>query len=493
LVRDTGLLKNRRFLVAEPPWRASLFAALLLGATFLAIRSDTAAGMTLKFLFAKLVYSTSDGAVLFLLGFSAIALLCRYLNLSLRWSAMTSLLTWAGLSIGYGMHLVATVAYHVEHRIPFSAHVYHWSAGVNSYSALQHSHLGKAAMARFSWLLPDQVNYDAGGALADAVPPVLAWTISLAFLAALTGALLRMPAFQRAYGHRPALTIAYLIAATTAVKSIFDGGVLAYAVPPSLVLLWSFFFNRDEHEWLHFWRARGPMIGVVLLAGYASFWIGLTPDDSFPLLGPWLFVVAVLILLMTVAWRGITAWLGRSVLLAYLLVNCAFDYGDNLEPLLRKPTVDYRVATFDIAGNWTLQPIDQLRDLPVFKIYQALGDDPWKPRKTLLWKDSTQGSTKLGASIRLLDWSTEHGSLAPIPALRIASIAIADNDWIDVEVATTTAALPPLLTYGIGNALTKNNYYVWLYQVDLLLRKAGWQSYVLLPHTSGNILAHAGM
>lgn len=472
---------------------ATLYPVVLPVLAFFAIGADNALGLTLKFLLAKLVYSTSDGAVLFLLGFMAAALLCRHLRLSARWSRGAVPLMLAGILVGYGAHLAATLVYHAEHQVPLDAHVYHWSAGSNSYTALLHSHVGKAAMARFAGWLPGNANYDVGTALAGASHPLLVWAIGLGFLAALAGALLRMPAIQAGYGQRPALTLAYLLAAATAVKSIFDGGVLAYAVLPSLVVLASFVLNRDASAWTSFWRRYGLTVGVPGVAGYASLWIGLSPGSDLPLFGPWLFYLAALATLMTWSWRGSVAWGVRAALIAYLLVNTAFDIGDNLEPLLHKPTPDLRIATFDAAGHWTLHETAPLHDLPIFKIYRALGDDPWKPRKTLLWKRNAAGSSRISVAVRPIDWDAAQGHLASTPSLRIVSLAVAGNEWVVVELAATAATLPPILSYGIGSVLTKNNYYVWLYQADLLFRQAGWPAYVLLPLTLGNSPARAGM
>lgn len=472
---------------------SSAVSFAVLAATFCLLQTDTQAGLILKFFVSKLVYSTSDASALFLLGFAGIALLFRHLNLPGRYAALATMLIWGGMLLGYGTNLASTIAYHVGHHVPFSAHVYHWSEGANSYTALMHSHLGKSAIAATTGTLSGSANYDTGNALAGSVSPIQFWLIGTAFVAALAGSLLWMPVFHARFGRRPALTAAYLIAAATAVKSILDGGLLAYSVLPAILLIGSFHFSLDQRAWRAFWHRRGWLVGFIVLSGYVYLWVGLTADDNIPLFGPWLFFIILLILLTTTSWEGVTAWISRGVLMAYLLANWTYDYGDNLAPLLREVGVDHRAASFDPSGRGIPQSLAPWHGKPVFQAYRGLGDDPWKPRAILLWELPARGLNTFQTSLRLLSWEGDGGEFKPTPALEIRRIATANNGWLAIDIAgTPTTELPPIFMYGSGNALSKNNYYVWLYQIDLLLRRSGWRSYILLPHTAGNASAAPG-
>jgi hypothetical protein len=169
------------------------------------------------------------------------------------------------------------------------------------------------------------------------------------------------------------------------------------------------------------------------------------------------------------------------------LINWIFDYGDNLAPLLREVGSEHRAARFDAAGNGVLQPLAAWYGKPVFLAYRGLGDDPWKPRTSLLWEIPTRGENTFHASLRLLSWTGNGGEFSSAPELKITRIARGDRGWLDIDIAgISTHELPPIFLFGSGNALSKNNYYVWLYQIDQLLRRSGWHSYVLLPHTAGN-------
>ena len=282
----------------------------VLATTFGLLQTDTQPGLILKFFVSKLVYSTSDAAALFLLGFAAVALLFRHLKLSKRLVTAAPMLIWGGMLLGYGTNLLVTIAYHLEHHIPFSAHIYHWSEGANSYTALLHSHLGKSAIAAITGTLSGSANYDTGNALAGSVPQIQVWLIGAGFLATLAGSLLWMPVFHVRFGQRPALTAAYLISTATAVKSILDGGLLAYSVLPAMLLMGSFHSFPDELSWRDFWRRRGWLIGFVVLGSYVYICLSLTADGDIPLFGPWLFFVVVLILLADSLRRWLLHWHG---------------------------------------------------------------------------------------------------------------------------------------------------------------------------------------
>ena len=442
--------------------------------------------MALKFIFAKLIYSTSAGAVLFFFGFVLIALACTRMRIPDDWSTNATRLAWLGLVGGYTLNLGVTLAYFIGHDIPLSAHAYHWSAGDNTYNSLLHSHLGKISMAPLVGLLPTAPHYDTGIALASSLSPVIGPLISAAFLLACIGVLLHMPAIHAAYGRDTLLMLVFLLAASNALKSLLDGGLLAYAVPPSLVLLATFMNKRSSADWIRFWRRYGLVMSASVLGGYALLWIILTPGNKLPLIGPWLFFIVAMLMLATGAWRGWLAWLVRGLMMTYLLTNLLFDYGDNLAPLLQRAGPDIRIACFDGAGGWTSQAIDEFIGQPVFRIYRALGDDPWKPRRVLIWHASAIGSSNLTISVRLDEPVATKGTLAPTPALRVTGIAGDGAHWLTLDIATNTDGLPPILAFGIGNALTRSNYYVWLYQIDWMLRQGGWHTYLLLPHTSSN-------
>lgn len=183
-------------------------------------------------------------------------------------------------------------------------------------------------------------------------------------------------------------------------------------------------------------------------------------------------------------WR---AGLCCLTLLAYLALNATLDANANLLPLLSPVGPEHRAALFDASGKGHQQALTQWQGRPVHALYAGLGDDPWKPRKALVWTQPNPGLSSLSGGIRLLAMQGQQGQFSVTPSLQVSPIAPAGREWISLVFQNTGAGPPPNLPYGTASVLSRNNYYVWPYQADLLLRGSGWTDCILMPHTQGNV------
>ena len=52
--------------------------------------------------------------------------------------------------------------------------------------------------------------------------------------------------------------------------------------------------------------------------------------------------------------------------------------------------------------------------------------------------------------------------------------------------AIADAGLPPVFVAGQGNALSRNNYYVYLHQLSEALQRAGMSEFIVVPATGSN-------
>jgi|GEM_PF-1643889 len=246
-----------------------------------------------------------------------------------------------------------------------------------------------------------------------------------------------------------------------------------FAVPPSLLLVASVVAQPDDRHWSQFWLRRGWWLALLLPGAYGALWLHLSTSDV-PQFGAWLFLLVVMLLMMTGQWRGWRAWLCRLILLAYLSLNAMLNANANLMPLLAPVGPEHRAAVFDAAGSAQPQPLARWQGQAVHALYAALGDDPWKPRKALVWTQPSPGLNSLSVAIRLLGIEGQQGQIRATPSLQVAHIAPAGKEWVGLVFQSTATGLPPILPFGMANILSKNNYYVWLYQVGLLLRGSGW-------------------
>lgn len=450
---------------------ATLAASLLLG-------GDEAIALTSKFVLSKWVFSTSDGAQRFFLATTALLLVAATLPPHPAFSLWGRRLLLVGFLVGYSANLAATLLYFHHFDIPLSARLFHWDSGNNTFMSLTHSHIGKAALS----ILPEtwwaNTRYDVGAVLTTMIPTPFFWGIVFGFLCAAIGALCFMPHFWRQFGHRGSCAALWFLAITLSLKGLIDGGLLAYATPPALLLLLSFVITPDTEKWQIFWRRQGAIAAVVLSVGYATLDRMLTVTDSPPLWGPWLFLLAFFALLvLPKAGRG--RWVTRASLILYLGTNFLFAFGDQLAPLLRKTTpttvfVDFASATPDTRPSVTVAEA-----IPIYRLYQMQGDDPWKPNH-LLVAESTAGKRTLTAAILPLEWQGTKGTFLTAPYLGVMVEGLLPNGWVAIRFSVPDDFPLPLITTGNGGAIDHNNFYVWLYQIDGLLRASGWTSYLFI-------------
>jgi hypothetical protein len=196
-------------IVQANAWRG----ALLSGLALILVATGSQAGLIAHFLIGKLVYSTSDAATLFFLG---------YATLALAWSAasrrqQTSPRALIGLLVvcllvGHVTNLAVSLYYFQGHGLPLDAHVHHWLGSDNSYTSLMHSHLGKPSLALTANALGlSSARYDTGVALGGSLPSGVTAMIGGSFMIGLVAALALFPGLMARLDWQPTAVILYLV------------------------------------------------------------------------------------------------------------------------------------------------------------------------------------------------------------------------------------------------------------------------------------------
>lgn len=460
--------------------------AALCGAALAVAAAGEVPGLILHFLLGKLVYSTSNAATLFFLGYAALAL--TWAGFAGEREGRGGYALWllpACLALGHGVHLAASLAYYRVHGLSPDAHVHHWLDGVNSYTSLLHSHLGKPALAQAASLLGIATgSYDTGAALHASLPAAATLGIAVSFLLGLGCALWLFPRVMGRLEWHPAAVILYLTVSALSLKTLLDGGVLSYRVPPSLLLLGSLLRAPDRAGLARFWRGPGWKIALALLAAYLALWLRLSAERPIPSLGGLLFTLGFYGLLL--------AWLIASLrplagLLAglYLGFNLWVDARLNLLPYLEMAGPEHRMVLLDALGRPTPVDLEGMGGRPLVEVYARLGEDPLKPRRLLVWREAAAGSRELDCAIQPLSLAGAGGRLESTPALELTGARPLADGRLLLGLATPPG-LAPILVRGEGDALSRANYYVYLHQLDGILRRAGWREYILIPATASN-------
>lgn len=463
-------------------WRG----ALLSGLALILVATGSQAGLIAHFLIGKLVYSTSDAATLFFLGYAALAL---------AWSAVSGPpqtvpraligLLVVCLMVGHATNLAASLHYFQGHGLPLDAHVHHWLGSDNSYTSLMHSHLGKPSLALTANALGlASGRYDTGVALGGSLPGGVTALIGGSFLIGLVAALALFPGLMARLDWHPAAVILYLVTSSLCLKTQLDGGPLSYRVPPSALLLFSLLFTTNRERLQHFWRGPGWKLAFVLTAAYLLLWMQLSAERPIPSIGGLLFTLGVYGLLL--AWLiGRLRWLLAMPLLLYLGLNIWVDARLNLLPYLERFGSQHRVAVLQADGGITLPNPALLQGVALRDVYARLGEDPLKPRRVLIWRQHETGSHDLESVVQLIDLAGRTGKLIPAEGLKLSDIRLVGPGRLSLRV-TAPAQLAPILIHGEGDVLSRANYYVYLHALNGLLFKAGWHEYIMIPATASN-------
>ncbi len=461
--------------------------AVLLGVLALVlVASGSQAGLITHFLIGKLVYSTSDAATLFFLGYSTLALAWSTVSRRLQTSprALIGLLVVC-LLVGHVTNLAASLYYFQDHGLPLDAHVHHWLGSDNSYTSLMHSHLGKPSLALTANALGlSSGRYDTGVALGGSLPSGITAMIGGSFLIGMVAALALFPGLMARLDWHPAAVILYLVTSSLCLKTLLDGGPLSYRVPPSALLLLSLLFTTNRDRLQRFWCGPGWKLAFVLTAGYLLLWMQLSAERPIPSIGGLLFTLGVYGLLLV--WLiGRLRWLLAMPLLLYLGLNIWVDARLNLLPYLERFGPQHRVAVLQADGGITLPTPALFQGVALRDVYARLGEDPLKPRRVLIWRRHETGSHELESVVQLLALAGQAGKLIPTAGLGLSGIRLVGPGRLSLRV-TAPAQLAPILIHGEGDVLSRANYYVYLHTLNGILRRTGWHEYIMIPATASN-------
>jgi hypothetical protein len=474
-----------------PSLRCSVLIASTCAATIGLALASPAASVIVTWLVAPLFHGTSNGAALTFLAIVALGAvrLCAARAPSAESATRAERLgvvallaaVLLGNAAAIGGHFLALDAVDVPWR--FAA--YFWSGDTNTYSYWLHSHAGKAALTPWlEALLPATTSYDFGRGLGASLPGWVGAACGLA-VAAGTGLLLWLaPGIVARSGGGFAAAAVTIVAGSNCVKTIIDGGPLTYRFLPCFVALAAvaLTWERDALGRNVRWAL---VAGAVSIAGYCVLWWSVAPaggtvEPVFSLGA----LLAVLTLPSLVAVKPVAATMATlrrvAVVVAVVVVGASYLVTGALGPALYLAPLpaSYRATVVEPATLAT-------RVVPVggespLEVYARFGDDPLKPRRVFLSAPESAGSTSFMFLLSLV----ETGESQEIAAAPVAIDSVSGGDMspsTKLMVASVRSADIPQIFGADANALTTNNYYVFLHLVAARLRTLGFAEFAIAP------------
>lgn len=489
-------------------WRMTLVVVLLA----IALKWGSEVGLAIQFVLGRVAYSTSNRAALYLL----VATLLAVWRLQLaapdgqRNSGHTPLqpafgliALWLSLLAGHILHLTLAWHYLADMQIEVGQHVYHWNTGGYSFTGLFHSHLGKTAAAVVvqTLHLPGG-GYDTGQVFLPWVPAWAAWGMGAAFCVGLAGALMALPHVARA--HSKTHVVLFGLASALLLRGMLDGGPLAPATVPNwIALVWVclkpanvamatlsapvFARQRTGGAWPSGSRL-AMLAAYVLLAVWFGYW--LHASDFLPPLGGLLFSGSLML------WLGLSGPIGmgvkrvafcavRWVLVALMGTVMALEASDQLLPMVLPLPPGCHVMSLPLNGTPATE--HDCSGKSAFSVYRAAGEDPRKPNHTLLWRGPAPGVNALQVRVLMVDAAQSSFRLtsdATWPRLQFQPVS-RPGGWLTLDARTATH-LPVVLSEGVGDAVTRNNYNVYLWALGRTLISGGLTEFILMPQTRHN-------
>lgn len=462
---------------------AALLATALMLALMAAVLASPLLALWVKALVDPLFHSTSAGASVALLGLLALGCLglalapARSSDRVTRHAAVALLVC---VLAGNAANLAAHLSLLQAHGLPWTLAVYHWAGDTNTYSYLLHAHTGKVALHALlaGWSGALTGGFDIGGGLAAQVAPGWAW-LCLAALAGAVAAYARLlPAVVARWPGWP-MPLLFAFCALNSLKTIVDGGPLTYRFAPVLAVL-LVMLPALSNLGPRLGRA-AALLALVLLAGSGALSLALAGPQAGEALSGLLVTLAVIGALSAWAWHPAAPALRRLRTGATLL--CASVIGAALaSALIGTPLAMLAPLPDDTQATVCRPPgVDCVRHAVggqrAFDVYRQAGDDPLKPRHTLLAKPQDDGVSRL--LLAVVPLRLQPATPRPAAAVDVqARQALPHGAGVLVEARSNT--LPVIFNASAG-PFTAANYHVFLHLAAATLRAQGPAEFIMAP------------
>lgn len=453
--------------------RAGIIAAAA-GAALVVVAGGAPA-VVLQFLLDKIAYGTSNAATLFALAVVAV-MAAGVPTRSASWWRNTA---FVAAGTGFGIHTVIAVRWLRSNSIPLDAMVVAWRDGSNSFTSWQHSHVGKAGLAAMSsWIGGTGARYDTGTVFLGDVPPIVAGALGACLVVAVIGTVGWYSAWQRqtGAGWRWPHHVLFTTAAVVTLKTQLDGGIAAHGAMASCLVLASFGLAADAAAFERFWRRRGAagLLAVTVLQG---MWAWTCGGGAAPHMGAELFYTAFYSCLLLLTSARPRLWI-PAALGVYLVTNLWVDVESRLLPvLLPLPAGSHELV---VAGDGARIALDRPAAADsAWTAFERAGEDPRKPRRTLLAAPDAAGIRRIEVSVRPRSLAATGTVAQPVDgAWQVSGIAV-EGGALQLRIELQDERLPPFI--GIdGGAVAHHNLQVYLHWIAARLRTAGMSDFLLV-------------
>ncbi|MCX8118070.1 MAG: hypothetical protein N3G78_09080 [Desulfobacterota bacterium] len=494
-----------------------LFFAFLTLSTFLLYRLNYSFRFFSHFLLSLLVHGVSGGKIYFLLLYASGLFLLLFFR-SIRGGSVPKEAGWTkkaflfSLGVGMAASLGSYLHYLQTFSLPMGAYHYHFREIDNSVNFFPHIHTSKVFLFRSAELLGLEGTFggmDDGRAFVQAVPKAYGFLTLASVLSALflsfhlaPGIVLR---WKREY--RTGMAILNTLAFHSVIKSLSDGGPLAYDFLVAIAALLILFHAQGPDEVRLFLKKRWKVffwagLGIFALKGLIDPSLGLatyTLKHGTVHLALYLFIYLLTLKGSSAGSRakGVLI-LGLTLFLFYIVYTRHAIY---LRPFLMDleegTTIHYfhykdRSVPERLRGSQIVFDSDFLRIYrltlekkeQVLDLYRSLGENPYRNRRVAVLRPKPREAYGILAEITFLEFQRRETRLE-VP--KIVDLKLKEADLGRNRFQGTIAFDPsyfPALAHAEGgriDQLDENHKFLMYYFLNRFFYHSGVTEFIFTP------------
>jgi hypothetical protein len=399
---------------------------------------------------------------------------------------------------GLAGSIISAVVYARSVGLDIGTVSFHWRNGMNSVNAITHIHTSKAIIAlalEAAGLQKLNESFDTGYAYAQIVPAWNSVVIGISFLAALGLALWYGPRWASTFrkdADRACATVVLSLAAGAVVKSILDGGPLAYDLVSGVLAIVLLAHRTSLSELSRHWRVPCLLLSAWIATLAILTGLGALRQLELAAARLALYASVMSVPMLLTALRSFKrlnqpqrlTWIGVPSL-CMLLWTAGFmsDLRLRLLPLLRNAPP---FATLYPGGG----PPER-RAVPagesVASVYLSAQDNPLRARRVSIAPRSGK-STGFYADIILLAANRRALEFAPNPSVKFVRADVVNDapsqprQRLRSQIEMDSALGPVMFADSSGGQLADNERFVGYFLLDEYLRSSGVQEYVCIPY-----------
>lgn len=456
-------------------------------------------GLICKFILSKWVYSTSNGAQLSFLIFLSAIVLCfsnknSFLNTTilknnnsvtnsfikhyqkkheiskyLKFKISFKKVFYCSSLMGFAITFYLNLNYYYTLSVPLHAHVFHFQDEQFTFNSFLHNHHGKLIFSYINNFFEKKIfdQYDLALPLIRYVD--VSWIIlfGILWISSIYSAFcltLSQAKGKSSLVFTFSLALAYFII----LKNMIDGGILNYNTIPAYLFLTCVNIKRFKKTAYVFFSFFYSVLYFMIFHQVYFF-------------SNMMFIEIYFFLAILMESKG---FIKKSKLICFTILSIliVFDLYFNLKPLFKK-IVSSQQLLYYCDGACRIIPYPQYQGLRMWQVSEKYEKNPFKWHHLVyIEKQSNCSFDSFNLIFKPVKFKQVQGSLNSNSLFSIFNLKRLNHDWLQIRLRVKFPFDHMFCLNSSENILYRNNYFVFLWQVNSFFQKGGIEEYIVLEY-----------